>query len=323
MNFSSESLPLTLRQAGYEAALQQYFSALGMQLQLDMRIDHPEAFAARVERLVIGQIQGAIHGSNSPHRAHAAHTSAAQPGLDFYLLRSGQIRFTDTNGDIELGAGDMVLLRSDDELLASSERFEMIALGIPDNVARDREMASRWQLSRRIPGDSGMAACLNALLGAAAERNRDLTAADGAVLQMAILDAIVLLATCEDATQTTGLSQQQREKLSHLKTLALRSLQIPDLTPCAVAAEGGVSPRTLHRLFNASGSTFRTWLRDCRLERCWAELTDPGRRRGTIAAVAFRWGFNDLRTFNRAFSARYGMTPLTARDGNRGDTRTP
>jgi AraC-like DNA-binding protein len=34
----------------------------------------------------------------------------------------------------------------------------------------------------------------------------------------------------------------------------------------------------------------------------------PGRQRETVAAAAFKWGFNDLRTFNRAFSARDGMT---------------
>lgn len=134
---------------------------------------------------------------------------------------------------------------------------------------------------------------------------------------MAILDSIQLLGSREDESDTPGLSTRQREKLNSLKTLALRSLQFPDLTPYAVAYEGGVSARTLHRLFNGSGATFRSWVRDSRLERCWTELTDPGRRRGTIAEVAFRWGFNDLRTFNRAFSARYGTTPQAARKTTR------
>lgn len=317
MNFSSDSLPPAQRQSGYEAALRQYFSVLGMQVQVDMRVDQPDTFSARVAPLLIGHIQGALHCSNSPHRIHATYALAAKEGLDFYLLRSGQMRFTDSDRDIELGAGDMVLLPSNAELQARSERFDMIALGLPRELAGERERVRHWQLGRRIGGGSGLAACLGSLLSTAADRNGDLSAAEGAIFQTAILDAIRQLALREDEPEGLTLSQQQREKLGHLKSLTLRSLPVPDLTPCAIAAQAGVSSRTLHRLFNASGITFRSWLRECRLERCWDELTDPARQRGTIAAIAFRWGFNDLRTFNRAFSARYGMTPQAARHDRR------
>jgi AraC-like DNA-binding protein len=262
---------------------------------------------------MIGHLSGGIHRSNAPHRLHADPPADACPGFDFYLLREGHMRFTDEHGDVELGSGDMILLRSDAELLSYSERFDMIAIGLPEAFVRNREMAQRWALGRRIPGGSGLAACLASLLGTAVSRHQDLTPAEATVLQTAVLDSILLLGSSQDPAAPRAPATQQDEKLSYLKTLAFRSLQVPELTPCAVAREGGVSTRTLHRLFNSSGVTFRSWLRDCRLERCWAELTDTSRRRATIAEVAFRWGFNDLRTFNRAFSARYRMTPQAAR----------
>ena len=85
------------------------------------------------------------------------------------------------------------------------------------------------------------------------------------------------------------------------------------MTPERLAQEAGISLRTLHRLFALSGTTVSNWLREARLERCWRDLRDPERRSSTVAAVAFGWGFGDLRTFNRAFTARYGMTPSEAR----------
>jgi AraC-like DNA-binding protein len=175
-------------------------------------------------------------------------------------------------------------------------------------------------VEQKICGKSGFAACLGSLLNTATTRHRELSPAEGSVLQRSIVDCILLLAARDPDKDQASLSQPQQEKLSHLKSLALRSIQLPDLNPGGLAREAGVSPRTLHRLFNGSGVTFRSWLRDCRLERCWMELTDPACRHGTIAAVAFRWGFNDLRTFNRAFSARYNMTPQAAREAGRAGT---
>jgi AraC-like DNA-binding protein len=316
MIFHSSSLPVADRAAGYEGALRHYFSSFDTTIDVHVDAGAPDSFAASLEPVVIGHLGGAIHCSNSPHRLHAEPVVAGHQGVDFYLVRSGTITFSDHNGTIELASGDMALWRSDAEFLACSNGFEMIALGLPESVLRARAADGGWNIGRRICGESAFASCLAALLRTAAARHQDLTLAEGAILQSAILDAIVQLGRVGRESERTSLSlpARQQEKLDHLKALALRSLQVPDLSPAALAREAGISPRTLHRLFFASGVTFCSWLRDSRLQRCWQELTDPGRRRSTIAAVAFRWGFNDLRTFNRAFSARYGMTPQAARE---------
>lgn len=324
MNFSSQSLPPAQRAARYEAALRDYFSSFDMSIQVDFETVAPESFTASLELVTIGTLTGAIHYSNSSHSLHAEPAKRGVLGLDLYLVRAGGICFTNPRGTIDLAAGDMALLRSDTEFRSHSGGFEMIALGLPDTVVRDRVLQNNWALGRRIPGSSGFAACLASLLGTAAARHRDLTPAEGTVVQMAVSDSLLLLGSSgTDATDNarTGLSAQQRAKLDHLKALALRHLQVADLTPHVLAREADISLRTLHRLFNASGQTFRSWLRDCRLERCRLEIAEPGRGRNTIASVAFRWGFNDLRTFNRAFSARYGTTPQSVRDAGRTGTQ--
>jgi AraC-like DNA-binding protein len=314
MQFSTRSMPLAQRTASYVSALTDYFSVIDFSAEVTVHNAPAEGFAASLEQFAIGELSGAVHCCSSPHLLHAKPVATLDPSLDLYLVRSGNITFRDSNGDVDLLAGEMALVPADVEFSSQSESMELIALRIPDRVARDPTLASRWLLRRRIRGDAGLGACLVSLLSAATARHQELTRAAGAVLQSTVVNSILLLGLDADAPAETlrALSARQQEKLSQLKTLALRSLQDGSLTPAALAEQSGVSIRTIHRLFNGSGMTLRSWLRESRLQRCWMELTDAAPRRATIASVAFRWGFNDLQTFNRAFSARYGMTPQAA-----------
>ena len=98
-----------------------------------------------------------------------------------------------------------------------------------------------------------------------------------------------------------------------IKAIATAALDDPDLTPAQVAAKAGISVRTLHRIFQETGETFWSWIRDKRLERCYADLTAPPLSKRTITEVAFRWGFNELSTFDRNFRKRYGSSPRQVR----------
>src|SRR5262249_17951271 len=71
----------------------------------------------------------------------------------------------------------------------------------------------------------------------------------------------------------------------------------------------GISIRTLHFRFKQIGRTFGRWVLDNRLEACALALRDPRQRASNISEIAYRWGFNDLSYFNKAFRARFDMTP--------------
>ena len=81
-----------------------------------------------------------------------------------------------------------------------------------------------------------------------------------------------------------------------------------DLTPSAVAAAYGVSRRYLHLVFAEQGTSFGRLVRQRRLSHCHRELAQAGRGR-TITEIAFRWGFNDMAHFSRAFKAEFGSPP--------------
>jgi AraC-like DNA-binding protein len=88
-----------------------------------------------------------------------------------------------------------------------------------------------------------------------------------------------------------------------------QNLHDAKLSPRFVAAHFGVSVRTLHLRFRTMGQSFGRWLLGARLDACCRALQLPYNRNSPISDIAFRFGFNDLSHFNKAFRAHYGMSP--------------
>ena len=82
-----------------------------------------------------------------------------------------------------------------------------------------------------------------------------------------------------------------------------------DLSPQHAADHVGISLRTLHSRFAQIGQTFGHLVLQSRLEACARALRDPNQRLLNISEIAYRWGFNDLSHFNRAFRAHFDMSP--------------
>jgi AraC-like DNA-binding protein len=87
------------------------------------------------------------------------------------------------------------------------------------------------------------------------------------------------------------------------------NLHHADLSPQHVADHVGISLRTLHSRFGQIDQTFGRWVLQSRLETCARALRDPNQRLLNISVIAYRWGFNDLSHFNRAFRAHFDMPP--------------
>jgi AraC-like DNA-binding protein len=312
LNFLSTALPPAERAAAYRQVLRHHFSYLTPNARAEVETDQPDRFNASLEPFAIGQLRGSIHRCNSTHRLFLPRTGARS--LALYLLCDGDITLRGSDGATELSPGDMTVWRMGMEWQATSSRFEMIGFGLPEHLVLHRDLELRSVIGRRISGSSGLGACVLAFLRKAVESHRELAPEEACALEKALIDAICMLGVSEGIRSSPAVAAEQEEKLARLRMLALRSLERADLTPVALAKQAGVSTRTLHRLFATSGMTFQDWLRERRLERCWAELSDPGRLGRSIAEVAFRCGFNDLSTFNRAFRARFGMTPRAARE---------
>jgi AraC-like DNA-binding protein len=83
-----------------------------------------------------------------------------------------------------------------------------------------------------------------------------------------------------------------------------------------VAAELGVTPRTVQLVLEETGSTFSEHVQEHRLRRGWQLLAAPDSGL-SIAEIAYEAGFNDLSHFYRSFRRRFGDTPAGVRASSR------
>lgn len=148
--------------------------------------------------------------------------------------------------------------------------------------------------------------CFNVL----ARRIRSLSEEEAAALLDACVSLLPMASAREAAGDEAGADAPIRADV--LKVVE-DGLSNPALSPQWVADRLGVSTRQIHKLFARSGVTFGIYVTWERLERVrWELVAMPGPR-APISTLAYRWGFSDLSTFNRAFKRRYGLAPRALR----------
>lgn len=89
----------------------------------------------------------------------------------------------------------------------------------------------------------------------------------------------------------------------------------PDLSPGYIAAAHFMSVRSLHKLFEDSGTTAAAWIRARRLDGARRDLADPLQADVPVGAIGARWGLPDPAHFSRVFRAAYGQSPSAYRAG--------
>jgi AraC-like DNA-binding protein len=90
-----------------------------------------------------------------------------------------------------------------------------------------------------------------------------------------------------------------------------RHLADPDLSCASAAVALRISVRSLHALFEPTGTTFARHVQRRRLEECRSALLNNPTR--PVIDIAFAWGFGTLSNFYHNFQAAFGMTPSEVR----------
>jgi AraC-like DNA-binding protein len=83
----------------------------------------------------------------------------------------------------------------------------------------------------------------------------------------------------------------------------------PGLSPQKIADAHRISLRYLQMLFADTDTTVSGWIRQQRLERCRMDLANPQLAHQSVTEIAYRWGFNDLGHFGKAFRKVVGSSP--------------
>ena len=157
---------------------------------------------------------------------------------------------------------------------------------------------------------SGFTEVFSRTLESAARNLETLSDTEWAAVAQSLADLLPtfvrqLMAPATDA----GGTATQAAILHRLCQTIERKLDDPDLTPARVAEAEGISERYLQKLFEGSGSSFTHYLRERRLQRTSAELSNPAEAHHSISEIAYRNGFNDSAHFSRAFRHRFGLSP--------------
>ena len=129
--------------------------------------------------------------------------------------------------------------------------------------------------------------------------------------------AALAIGAHRDAAVAAEHRSVRAARLQAIKADVMENVGRLDLSVAAMAARHRVTPRHIHRLFEADDASFTQFVNGQKLARAHRMLADfrhDGRR---ISDIAYDLGFADLSAFNRMFRRRYEATPSEVRDKSR------
>ncbi|MFF3127943.1 helix-turn-helix domain-containing protein [Streptomyces sp. NPDC057908] len=260
--------------------------------------------------------------SFSPMTAHRtnAHIRRRDPEEYFLVLvRGSSIRLEQARSVACLGPGDMALFSTSRPMtceFSDHGRLSRLTLiRLPRTPGPLTGGQADRLLAEPLPTRTGSGALLGPYLAGLPEAARTCGPAELVRLgTIGVSLAASLLAGLLDAQAALPAEIRKAALLARVNAFIDYNLGDPELRPAAIAAYHHISIRALHLLFASEPQTVGASIRRRRLERCHADLADPGLFHRTIGETAARWGFRNPTDFSRAFRNAYGLSPSEARD---------
>jgi AraC family transcriptional activator of tynA and feaB len=106
-----------------------------------------------------------------------------------------------------------------------------------------------------------------------------------------------------------ALSGSRTLAINRIKAFIEQKLADSAINATLIASSVGLSSRYINSLFADEGTSLMRYVWKRRLENCRKDMLDPVHAGHRLSDIAFRWGFNDLSHFSRAFKQRFGCSP--------------
>ena len=210
-------------------------------------------------------------------------------------------------GDILYGAGGTERV----ELHLSSD-FEILTVEIPHEVFYKRLLNPLAIRAGTISRQHGINHLLSDFLGSVAAQMDSFNELSFHPVETALAElltySLAMRPTLDDC-KDQGHARHFQE-ICHSIDLHLGDCE---LSLAGVARRNNVSPRYVQKIFGEANSRFSQYVRTRRLEQCKKDLSNRLNVSLSISEICYRWGFNDLAYFSRAFSAEYGCSPRAYR----------
>jgi acetamidase/formamidase/AraC-like DNA-binding protein len=210
-----------------------------------------------------------------------------------------------------ISTGQLLLLPRKGAWSVTFQRdMRAVVLAVTSDAFHGRKLGKPGFDEVRVLASGGFTEVFSRTLESAARNLETLSDFEWAALAQSLADLLPTFVRQLAAPATdAGGTAAQAAILHRLCQTIERKLDDPDLTPARVAETEGISERYLQKLFEGSGSSFTHYLRERRLQRTSAELSNPAEIHHSISEIAYRNGFNDSAHFSRAFRHRFGHSP--------------
>ncbi|MGX4803629.1 AraC family transcriptional regulator [Bradyrhizobium guangdongense] len=258
-----------------------------------------------------------VSGSRSAahYRIERQHLIGARDGFGLSVLLSGGATTRQLGRENVLSPGTAVVISGTDPSVNTMHnlgKFLTIVLPRPRLSGLVKDLDSAY--ARQIPAEN---AALRLLIRYVDTLHQDVAFTDAAFAQVVanhIIDLSALaIGAGEDVAYEARHGGVAAARLQAIKTDIRSNLGDHALSPAKIAAQHGLTPRYLHKLFEREGMSFSEFVLARRLERALEMLKDPHFAGYTVSTIAFDCGFSDLSYFNRTFRRAYGATPTDIR----------
>jgi AraC-like DNA-binding protein len=308
---STDDVPESDRFDAWDAALR---SAIGMNAR--PLTDAPEPFEAHLSLRSSGPLFHLAMEADA-HCVVRDATAIAQRQLDAYWLYreiGAGARITHGGREVVATTGNLIIADADVPCEVRPEgRYNHAVWLLPKPLLDPYLRTLEGPMLTTLSGLNGVEALASSYLDALA-RNVDGIGAE--TMEMVADTLCRLIGVACGASATDQPNAVRAGRLVEAKRLIDRSLTDPDLSADVIATSLGISVRTLHLLFERTGSSFARHVQQRRLEECRAALLAWPTR--PVIDIAFAWGFGSLPTFYRSFAQRFGATPGDVRAAVRG-----
>lgn len=281
-------------------------------VQLDVRPEAGPAMHGRILATAIDDVQlrEISAGAHTFVRTDRQVRTADEDYFHIALCHRGSTVASQEGREATLGPGDFVLYDSARPFtFAMAEDFEYSVCLFPKRLLplSAAEMAAASAV--RFDSRRGIGALIPPLFAALHELEAaELPAPSRDAMVRAIADLYVAVVRSRvDAGASPSVH------LSRARAFVDEHLADPALDPAAVAVGCSISVSYLHKLFAATGESVADYVRERRLQGCWADLARPDLASLTVAAVGRRWGLVDPARLSRVFKARFGFSPTEHR----------
>ena len=235
---------------------------------------------------------------------------SGEPAIMLHYQRYGTSRQSQRGTICELRAGDLALCSSDEPYrLELSPKHELFVVELPRSRLEGRLPDLDACISKRFNGLTPGGRILNSFL--LSLWNEGDHHCEDPVWRTGVTEVLIELVALALRGNAEARQPEDLGAMTRLLALIEDRLADPDLGPVTLAAEFGISVRSLQKLLAAKNTTPSAYVMSRRLLRA-ADLLlcDP---RLSIIQVAFNLGFNDSAYFCRCFRRRFGLTPTAYR----------